>query len=333
MALEILPKTYHGNLVRKDMPDKEAAAFDKAVNEAFKKEISAFSLGAELIEEIRGAGRALSVLKAGEGQGNHCIPEQQGAPALNAACYQEVLNANLLRAKVQELLTKQLITPSHPAVRKFLKFYVSAQKGGKQEQYMVNTHPIAHKSPDPARKAAHTTEATLRAAIWEGEKIAQAEGYVQSLQNGLVGYHIMAHLTPGPGTDAFVVWDPESVDAGADLDDESKRAKWMERPSWLALVHELIHGWRLVTGRCVFHPEPRIEGYYEEAMTVGLPPYDGCKFTENRFRFLSCKPSRRFYGASTIVISQAARQKHKPRPPLKKQEKQYPLQTPKQVHL
>jgi serine/threonine protein kinase len=107
-------------------------------------------------------------------------------------------------------------------------------------------------------------------------------GYVKLLQNGLIGYHIMSHLTPGPGTEAFVVWDPEGVDAGVGLD-SSKRATWMTRPSWIGLVHELIHGWRAVTGRCVFHPQPNIEEYYEEAMTVGLPPYDGCKFGGNEF--------------------------------------------------
>ena len=109
---------------------------------------------------------------------------------------------------------------------------------------------------------------------------------MRSLQNGLIGYHIMSHLTPGPGTEALVAWHPERDDAGADLD-PSKRAAWMTRPSWIALVHELIHGWRLVTGQCVFRPDQYIEEYYEEAMTVGLPPYDGCRFTENKFRMAS----------------------------------------------
>ncbi len=119
----------------------------------------------------------------------------------------------------------------------------------------------------------------------------------------------MSHLTPGPGTDAFVVWDPEGEDPGARLPN-SQRAAWMTRPAWIALAHELIHGWRLVTGQCVFKPEIRIEEYYEEAMTVGLPPYDGCKFTENKFRKSTGEPFRTFYPQSTKVISQAAEQKH-----------------------
>lgn len=168
-------------------------------------------------------------------------------------------------------------------------------------------------SEDPAKKAAHTTERILRNRVseWDSsDKIAEAEGHVRSLQNGFIGYHIMSYLTPGSGADAFVIWDPEMADSGADLE-ESKRAKRMVRPSWIALVHELIHGWRYVTGQRVFRPDAMIEEYYEEAMTVGLPPYDGCKFTENRFRMSSGEPLRTFYGESTRVISEAAQKKHK----------------------
>jgi hypothetical protein len=45
-------------------------------------------------------------------------------------------------------------------------------------------------------------------------------------------------------------------------------------------------------------------------MTVGLPPYDGCKFTENRFRQFSGEPLRTFYVEDTKVVSEAAQRKH-----------------------
>jgi hypothetical protein len=170
-------------------------------------------------------------------------------------------------------------------------------------------YPMAHKSPDPDRKAAHTTEEVLRARVkFGGGSRTQAEGYVRSLQRGLIGYHIMSWLTPGTGTEAFVVWDPEITDVSAGVPEP---AAWMTRPNWIALAHELIHGWRLVTGQCVFHPEPLIEAYYEEAMTVGLPPYEGCKFTENKFRLSSGQPPRTFYGQSTRIITEAAQKKYK----------------------
>ena len=192
--------------------------------------------------------------------------------------------------------------------------------GDKDDTYF-DAYPIAHKSR--ARRGAHATDTNLRSVVAaantgatgvDGE-IAEAVGYVRWLQNGLIGYHIMSHLTPGPGSDAFVIWDPEGIDAGADVGapkgaESIQGAAWMNRPSWIGLVHELIHGWRLVTGQCVFRPDALVEEYYEEALTVGLPPYDGCVFTENKFRMSSKQPSRRFYGPNTRVISEAAQKKH-----------------------
>ncbi len=54
---------------------------------------------------------------------------------------------------------------------------------------------------------------------------------------------------------------------------------WQHRPPGIALGHELIHAWRVVTGMVLFH-----YGWEEEAMTVGLPPYSFMDFTENRLR-------------------------------------------------
>ena len=140
-------------------------------------------------------------------------------------------------------------------MKKFKKYYVSpandpywVKMETKSPARENELYPIAQKSQDQARSAAHTTEDTLRDRVKNpsatGKAITQAKGYVHSLQNGLIGYHIMSHLTPVPGTDAFVAWGPEGEDPGAKLP-ESQRAAWMTRPTWIALAHELIHGWRL----------------------------------------------------------------------------------------
>ena len=320
MTMRIVAETYHGNRRRETMPDFEAEQFKKAVKKAFEK-ILTFNIGVELGREINGADSDLLVIKAGPGQANKCVMERQSAQDMNLACYTEVLATARLSQKIQELIDAKVITAAHPAVAKFLKFYVTQAKGGKKEQFTktmgtgsrAGDYPIAHQSPTAERQAAHGTDRILRNRIGEFDslkKIEEGVDFVRSLQNGLIGYHIMSHLTPGAGTGAFVVWDPDQADAGADLP-PSERAPWMTRPSWVALVHELIHGWRLVTGRCVFRPEPLIEEYYEEAMTVGLPPYDGCKFTENRFRQAGGEALRTFYGQKTKIISEAAQRKHK----------------------
>ena len=311
MALRILAETYHGGGRRQSMADNEAREFKDAAEKALK-EILAFPIGIKLRREIDSAAWDLSVLKAG--RANNASLLRQGENDLDQACYKEVLNANLLYAKIGQLLSEGASGVT-PAVKKFNKFYAKGQNIYLEKMAgaftgTVRSYPIAHKGG----KAAHTTENIVRDRVKQEDpprEIAEAEGYVRRLQNGLIGYHIMSHLTPGPGGEALVAWHPERNDAGADLD-PSKRAAWMTRPSWIALVHELIHGWRLVTGQCVFRPDQYIEEYYEEAMTVGLPPYDGCRFTENKFRLAAGQAPRTFYGQSTRVISEAAQQKHKP---------------------
>jgi hypothetical protein len=48
---------------------------------------------------------------------------------------------------------------------------------------------------------------------------------------------------------------------------------------FIILAHELIHAWRMMTGRRIF-----LGGIGEEHMTTGLPPYTSMKFTENKLR-------------------------------------------------
>lgn len=114
------------------------------------------------------------------------------------------------------------------------------------------------------------------------------------LGRGKICYAIRDHLTPGRGCDAMVRWNHERTQA--DGGDGTITAAWNTRPPWIALAHELIHGWRMVTGRVIF-PRPA-ESQYEEAMTVGLSPYNGCKFTENAFRIAVGEALRNFYGLS-----------------------------------
>jgi hypothetical protein len=87
-------------------------------------------------------------------------------------------------------------------------------------------------------------------------------------------------LTPGPGSDCYVVFnhvrDNLSRDHRRFLPESHN---WQHRPPAIALGHELIHAWRVATGMVLF-----TYGQEEELMTVGLPPFSGMMFTENRLR-------------------------------------------------
>jgi Effector protein len=87
-------------------------------------------------------------------------------------------------------------------------------------------------------------------------------------------------LTPGDGCSCYVVFNH----LRDNLSERHKRYlpnshNWMNRPPGIALGHELIHAWRVVSGRVLFD-----YGWEEEAMTVGLPPFSNMPFTENRLR-------------------------------------------------
>jgi Effector protein len=300
---------YKGNAQLVPSSGNDADGFESAVKTALER-IRSTEVGGSLLSAIEGATNEVLIVKPGQDVGNTCVQSDQSPKACIAACYLEVLDIQSLYNKIGSLTKCGQITAGHPAVKKFMKFYFLKDRGGRMEEYTFKQgkgeYPIAHKSQDEA----HTTDSRLREKMkWFMEEVPEAVGSIEFLQRGLVAYHIMDHLTPGPGTGAWVVWDPLLDRVHTDLPAE-RRAAWMDRPPWIALAHELIHGWRLVTGRCVFRPGRGIENYYEEAMTVGLPPYDQCRFTENRLRHFKALPLRNFYGESTLNQSSRAALKH-----------------------
>jgi hypothetical protein len=260
-----------------------------------------------MLRAIESAGPEVLILKPGPGVSNTCVQSSQTEQACNDACYREVLNSNSLEHRIRELINKRVIEVGHPAAQKFSKFY------GKDTTYSTEVRrckiPLAHKPKDGGPRGVDRILQDRINTFDEKNKIEEGINLVRYLQNGLAGYHVMDHLTPGPGTGAWVVWDPSLEDVGAQLP-LNKRADWMVRPPWIALAHELIHAWRLVRGCCVFRPSPLTEYYYEEAMTVGLPPYDRCRFTENRFRSAKGLPLRTFYGEETRAQTLRAATKH-----------------------
>lgn len=78
--------------------------------------------------------------------------------------------------------------------------------------------------------------------------------------------YLYDYLTPGAGTDAEmrVVLTQESLPS---------------EPMWIIIGHELVHAWRIMNGRRIFEG-----GWEEEAMTTGIPPFTGMKFSENKLR-------------------------------------------------
>ncbi len=87
-------------------------------------------------------------------------------------------------------------------------------------------------------------------------------------------------LTPGTGESCHVTFNHKRDN----LSPAHKRYLpsshiWANRPPAIGLGHELVHAWRVASGRVLFK-----YGWEEEAMTVGLPPFGNMPFSENRIR-------------------------------------------------
>jgi cold shock CspA family protein len=98
-------------------------------------------------------------------------------------------------------------------------------------------------------------------------------------------------LTPGDGVDTVIAYSagPEGTckeDPNPKADHEKYTAPF------IVLGHELVHAWRMMTGRRVF-----IGGLGEEHMTTGLPPYTSMRFSENKLRAESNHAIRDYYTA------------------------------------
>lgn len=243
-----------------------------AFNEAIKT-IGSSSLGSTLIHEIEERENVVEIWPAGPLVDSTCYVAENLA---GQCCYKEVLSDAELCKKLKELLDVE-----------------GADAGKTYERALT--------------KFTSLTEATCFWKKEDGWTVPQPK--MNALTRGKVAYYLRDHLTPGPGASKVtVLWNIAVVDLGVE------GAKWSKRPIWLSLAHELIHAWRWTTGRAVFDPRDKegkaYNGYHEEAMTVGLPPYDGMDFTENKFRTLGALEKRDWYGPTTMKKTEKAIVKH-----------------------
>ncbi|MCA9727558.1 MAG: hypothetical protein KC729_07735 [Candidatus Eisenbacteria bacterium] len=98
-------------------------------------------------------------------------------------------------------------------------------------------------------------------------------------------------LTPGNGINTCVRWD---IGGQQCADAENAKSDWKNDLPFVQLAHELIHAWRMMTGRRIFE-----RGLGEEFMTTGLPPFTALKFTENKLRVQANIAVRDYYNTQS----------------------------------
>lgn len=139
----------------------------------------------------------------------------------------------------------------------------------------------------------------------ELKEMAAGTRAIPKLVDDKLRVYLYDFLQPGAGEDCWIKFNPMKEN----LSDEHKKYlpqshHWAHRPPGIALAHELVHAWRVVSGRVMF-----AYGWEEEAMTVGLPPFSNMKFTENRIRIdwvnLAVRPDYLHIGVKSAIIAAA----------------------------
>jgi hypothetical protein len=138
--------------------------------------------------------------------------------------------------------------------------------------------------------------------VWNSEDCSVADWKLNEIGDQLLKCELEIYdcLTPGKGVSCYIRWNPDNDFVGnkARLDVTAPENRWRMRPPWIGLAHELIHAWRYLTGRCIFPNRSNTEQpKLNELLTVGLPPVDRGKYTENGIRHDAWQIVRAIYGS------------------------------------
>lgn len=117
------------------------------------------------------------------------------------------------------------------------------------------------------------------------DELAQMEAGTLAIDNDTyyrLAFTLYEWLTPGKGVNTVIRY----VTTITDFDKKKSDI------SCIVLGHELIHAWRMMTGRRIVP-----SGWEEEAMTTGIPPFVNFKFTENKLRMQCGMPLRAHYNS------------------------------------
>jgi len=151
-------------------------------------------------------------------------------------------------------------------------------------------------------------KAAAATAIPTDDNSAAFRSQIRQPGNGLLTDPAFQKTTGGVGCSAIARWNPSNTIPGTTI----------ERPSFLALAHELIHCLHFITGDCARPPTRQFDLTIdsglaeEEARTVGIAVYDyptkSLGPSENEFRAAFGQPKRDAYAPSVTLA--AARRTH-----------------------
>ena len=259
-----------------DLPDREARVFIKDV-EGWLKKLRKLTTGDALIQEIDGSGRICYIIQADPLKGSMAT---QYAP--NPADKTDMLRRQLAGMAAP-------ITPPKKILIQDKNLMAGAYNDLKNKLTTVGA-PL-HKTETYTnflQLIANLSAAGLQNPV---RRITEVTGKpIHVVTDWMTGNDSPDRTSYFKIVAAFYDYFPRG--AGVDTCVQITPADDKDSPEYIQLGHELIHAWRMMTGR-------RIVGgnsWEEEAMTVGLSPFANLRFTENHLREEAKLKSRLKYG-------------------------------------
>jgi hypothetical protein len=152
--------------------------------------------------------------------------------------------------------------------------------------------------------ASELTTVLKRTPFWMtrsyvAKKAGIGEKQLKQIEAGQIGlnqetYYRLAillydYMTPGTGSDTAIRFRAKDHEEDV-IGSYNPTTNYADAPGFVVLGHELIHAWRMMTGRRLVR-----QGWEEEAMTTGLYKWSELEFTENKLRAEAKLPARPKY--------------------------------------
>jgi hypothetical protein len=281
-----------------DLPRKEAEEFVKKV----------FGM----LDKVRKLKTGKALIAAMDATGHQChIFRSTMTIGFDAAAkaYPETV-ANSVNARVRSFRPEQLNVATDFKTEKFMKGYEKDLAGTSAPRTISDAAPELANILLRATRAGFTRQGIAT-------KVGITPDLFRRMEQGLapiddntywkLAFLLYDFMKPGPGTSTQIrhsgTHAARAVPGGVNVEELpggkapkfNPKKTWEDVPDYITMGHELVHAWRMMAGKRLVR-----DGWEEEAMTTGIPPFLYGKFTENMLRLDARLPMRPIYACRAI---------------------------------
>ncbi|NRB42957.1 MAG: hypothetical protein HRU20_31570 [Pseudomonadales bacterium] len=288
----------YGNKSGSPLKTKDAQAFTSSVASALDK-LARLPTGRKLIDAIDATGHECHIFSGGKLLGNDGCAIAKDTRSVQqeydrmVVSFRPRTDSLLIREKDRSSSNGQK-TPAEKYWEKKFKEHLNYDEDLYRAGIASELHTImgrlSERVSDPWKYTSQITGKSVKTLvdISLGRTICDDATYYK------ICFMLYDYLTPGPGISTQVRLTPQIYAGGLTSHwfhgNKNYGGDRTAAREDIMVGHELIHAWRMMTGKRVVRG-----GWEEEAMTVGLNFAAGWQFTENRLRSEAGHPRRNNY--------------------------------------